>query len=110
MKRILTLILCAALCASLLCVPVSASGVTGAEAVHTLETLGLVRGSAAGFEPERSATRAEAAVMLLRLMGKEEAALASGTMPPIGTMVVFTATFTDGLLADTAVEETALYW
>ena len=82
MKRILTLILCAALCASLLCVPVSASGVTGAEAVHTLETLGLVRGSAAGFEPERNATRAEAAVMLLRLMGKEQAALASDAPCP----------------------------
>ena len=72
-NRILALLLCAALVAAL-ALPVSAARVTGTEAMETLETLGLLRGTGNGFEPERTATRAEAAVMLLRLLGQEAAA------------------------------------
>ena len=73
-RKILVWILCAAMFAAL-CFPVSAARVTANEAIGTLEALGLVRGSGNGFEPERSATRAEAVVMLLRLLGREQTAL-----------------------------------
>ena len=73
MKRVLCSILCFAML-SLLCLPVTAAHVSAAEAIETLETLGLVQGTGSGFEPDRSATRAEAAVMLLRLLGQAEAA------------------------------------
>ena len=82
MKRILTWTLCAALCAALAAVPVSAAHVSAGEAIETLETLGLVRGTGSGFEPERNATRAEAAVMLLRLLGKERAAESAAIVSP----------------------------
>ena len=75
MKRFLTtLLVLALLSASVL--PVSAAHVSGDEAIAALETLGLVRGTGNGFEPERCPTRSEALVMLLRLLGLEEAALA----------------------------------
>ena len=82
MKRILTWTLCAALCAALAAVPVSAAHVSAGEAIETLETLGLVRGTGSGFEPERNATRAEAAVMLVRLLGKEQAAESAAIVSP----------------------------
>ncbi|MBR1496046.1 MAG: trypsin-like peptidase domain-containing protein [Oscillospiraceae bacterium] len=76
MKRILSLIVCAALCAALACFPVSASRVSAEDAVAALETLGLIRGDGNGdFGAGRGLTRAEAAVMLLRLLGREGAAL-----------------------------------
>ena len=80
-KKILSTLLCAVLLAGL-CLPVSAAHVTASEAIGTLETLGLVRGTGNGFEPEKSATRAEAAVMLLRLLGKESAARSAGLSSP----------------------------
>ena len=81
MKKTLTIILCAVMLLALY-IPASAASVTGPEAIETLETLGLVRGTGNGFEPEKTATRAEAAVMLLRLLGEETAAeRAGGTSP-----------------------------
>ncbi|MCL1906297.1 MAG: S-layer homology domain-containing protein, partial [Clostridiales bacterium] len=40
-----------------------------------LQSLGLFKGAATGFELDRQATRAEAAVMLVRLLGAEEDAI-----------------------------------
>ena len=81
MRKFLSFLLLIAMLAAL-CLPVSAAHVSAVEAISTLETLGLVKGTGNGFEPERSATRAEAAVMLLRLLGKEaEAELEQGKCP-----------------------------
>lgn len=80
-KPIFSLLLCAALLLAL-CLPASAAQVTASEAIETLETLGLVRGTGNGFEPEKTATRAEAAVMLLRLLGQESAAERAGGSGP----------------------------
>lgn len=81
MKKILALILTAVLSVSL-CAPAGAAHVTATEAISTLETLGLVKGTGSGFEPERTATRAEAVTMLVRLLGREDAALrATGWCP-----------------------------
>ena len=81
MRTLLSLLLLRSMLAAL-CVPGSAAHVSAAEAIDTLETLGLVRGTGNGFEPERSATRGEAAVMLLRLLGKEaEAEQEQGKCP-----------------------------
>ena len=74
--RTTALLLCALLLAAA-CMPVSAAFVSGREAMETLHTLGLFQGTEKGFEPERTATRAEAAVMLLRLLGLEQEAEAA---------------------------------
>lgn len=81
MKKTLALILCAALFASLF-IPASAASVSTGEAVDTLSTLGLLLGGDGGLELERSATRAEAAVMLLRLLGLYGAAEAAALKSP----------------------------
>lgn len=73
LKQILSLLLVLSL---LLC------GVSAAEAGHALEAaeylaeLGVFRGSDDGYELDRAPTRIEALIMLLRLLGEEEAALA----------------------------------
>lgn len=52
------------------------------DAALALQSLGLMRGTDKGFELERGATRLEALIMFLRLIGEEDAALAySGTQP-----------------------------
>ena len=73
MKKLTTILLAAALLASL-AIPSVAAHVSAAEALSTLETLQLVEGGENGLEPERAATRAEAVVMLLRLLGQYQAA------------------------------------
>ena len=70
MKKICSVIL-ALLILAAFPLQAAAAHVSGTEAAETLSALGLLRGTAKGFELERSATRAEAAVMLLRLLGKE---------------------------------------
>ena len=47
-----------------------------------LQAMGLFKGTATGFELDRQATRAEGAVMLVRLLGAEEKALASNYSHP----------------------------
>ena len=81
MKKLICVILCIAALLALF-VPAGAAHVSAEEAIAALETLGLVKGTGSGFEPERSATRAEAAVMLLRLLGQEQAAAAAGEPCP----------------------------
>ena len=76
MKRILSFILIAVLLFALLAAPASANAVSDLDAAETLSALGLLKGTGNGFELERSATRAEAVAMLLRLLGKEQDALA----------------------------------
>ncbi len=57
-------------------VPASAYAPKHTSQANTLKTLGLFAGGTTGFELDRSATRVEAAVMLIRLMGKEAQAIA----------------------------------
>lgn len=57
------------------CMPVKAAHVSSIEAAETLETLGLLKGTENGLELDRISTRSESVVMLLRLLGKENAAL-----------------------------------
>jgi hypothetical protein len=52
------------------------------KAAVVLNELGLFRGSEKGFELERAPNRTEAAVMMIRLLGKEEAALATSETHP----------------------------
>lgn len=73
MKKLLSFLLIFAVLTALY-LPASAARVSGAEAIDALERLGLVQGTGNGFEPQRSATRAEAVTMLLRLLGEEDAA------------------------------------
>lgn len=83
MRKTLALFLCVALFAALfVSVPASAASVSTDEAVGTLSALGLLLGGGEGFELERSATRAEAAVMLLRLLGLYGAAEAAALESP----------------------------
>ena len=53
---------------------VVAAGTDYTPQAETLKQLGLFLGSETGFELERTATRAESAVMTVRLLGKEEEA------------------------------------
>ncbi len=59
----------------------AASNEASAEA---LNELGLFRGTGTGYELDRSLSRAEAAVMLSRLLGREAEALACRTETPFG--------------------------
>lgn len=76
MKRVFSLILTILLLFALLGLPASAAAVSGTDAAQTLSALGLMNGTGNGFELDRGATRAEALAMLLRLLGKEQAAKA----------------------------------
>jgi lysophospholipase L1-like esterase len=72
-KSILALVLALALLAAL---PVLAATDEAAAAADALNALGLFRGTGEGYELDRAPTRAEALVMLTRLLGREEEALA----------------------------------
>lgn len=78
MKKKALSLLCAL--ALLLGLSVSTPALSGdaLRAADTLSTLGIVKGTGAGYEENRSATRAEAAVLLVRLAGREAAAKAAG--------------------------------
>ncbi len=73
LKTALVLLLALALVAAL---PVFAATDEAAAAADALNALGLFRGTEAGYELDRAPTRAEALVMLIRLLGREEEALA----------------------------------
>ena len=72
MKRIVCILLLAALCAALCLLASAASTQSSAEA---LSAIGVFRGTDTGFELDRAPKRSEAAVMLVRLYGAEEEAL-----------------------------------
>jgi hypothetical protein len=52
------------------------------DSADILHELGLLQGAPGGYELDRAPTRTEAAVMLVRLLGKEDAALASKAAHP----------------------------
>ena len=75
MKRILSMLLTTLLLSVALCVTASASDFDAA--AEDLSTIGMFRGTANGFELDRAPTRSEAAIMLVRLYGAEDAAKAA---------------------------------
>lgn len=74
MRQFLRTALAGAVLAGMLAVSAAAADFTGCAA--QLQALGLFRGSGQGYELDRAPTRAEAAVMLVRLLGEEQQALA----------------------------------
>ena len=92
MKRFLTLFCSALLLTGLLCV--SASAASFNDAAEDLAAIGMLRGDGSGFALDRAPTRAEAAIMLVRLFGAEDeakAAYADGTLSHSFTDVSDTA-------------------
>ena len=77
MKRFLTILLTTLALAGLLCVTASASSFDGA--AQELSAIGMLKGGAGGFALDKAPTRAQAAIMLVRLFGAEEEAKAAYT-------------------------------
>ena len=75
MKRFLTILFTALLLTAALCVTASASAFD--DVAEDLSAIGMFRGTANGFELDRAPTRSEAAIMLVRLYGAEDAAKAA---------------------------------
>ena len=75
MKRFLTLLFTTLLLTAALCVSASASDFDSA--AEDLSAIGLFRGTEKGFDLDRAPTRSEAAIMLVRLYGAEDAAKAA---------------------------------
>ncbi len=74
-KRMAALAIALVMMISLFPAQISAHAATDStQYADTLKALGLFRGTEAGYELERGATRAEAAAMTVRLLGKEETA------------------------------------
>ena len=74
MKRFLTILCATVLLTAALCVTASASDFDSA--AQELSAIGIFRGDSSGFALDRSPTRSEAAIMLVRLYGAEEEAKA----------------------------------
>jgi len=72
MKRIIRNLLLAGLLAAVLTVSAFAASFTNC--AETLKDLGLFQGTQSGFDLDRAPSRAEAAAMLVRLLGQEDAA------------------------------------
>ena len=86
MKKFISLIICFALVAAF-CIPASAQDDTpysqAEELAKDLKTLGIFKGvSETDFDLDRAPTRAEALVMLIRLLGEEKKALSEETAHP----------------------------
>lgn len=75
MKRFLTILLTTLALAGLLCVTASASSFDGA--AQELSAIGMLKGGVGGFDLDKTPTRAQAAIMLVRLFGAEEEAKAA---------------------------------
>jgi len=75
MKRLLTILLATLALTGLLCVSASASSFDSA--AEELAAIGMLKGSASGFELDKAPTRAQAAIMLVRLYGAEDEAKAA---------------------------------
>ena len=74
-KRLFSIVLIVVMLLSVLPVAGAAADVTAETAADELYALGLFRGTDDGYELDRQPTRQEALVMLIRLLGKESAAL-----------------------------------
>ena len=83
MSKKLKIVLALALVLSLLsALPVFAASEEATAAADALNALGLFQGTGQGYELDRAPTRAEALVMLIRLLGREaEATAFSGACP-----------------------------
>ncbi|MGI5979446.1 MAG: FG-GAP repeat domain-containing protein [Oscillospiraceae bacterium] len=83
--RILSIALAFALALSLVALPAApASAAYDSTKADKLNALGLFKGTDKGYDLDRAATRSEAAVMLIRLLGKEtkaQAQYAAGALP-----------------------------
>lgn len=75
MKRFLTLLFTTLLLTAALCITASASDYDAV--AEDLSAIGMFRGTGNGFELDRTPTRSEAAIMLVRLYGAEETAKAA---------------------------------
>lgn len=75
MKRFLTILFTTLLLTAALCVTASASDYDAV--AEDLSAIGMFRGTANGFELDRAPTRSEAAIMLVRLYGAEDASKAA---------------------------------
>lgn len=75
MKRFLTILLASLALTGLLCVSASASSFDGPAA--ELAAIGMLRGGSGGFALDKAPTRTQAAIMLVRLFGAEEEAIAA---------------------------------
>ena len=75
MKRFLTLLLTTLTLAAALCVTASAASFN--DAASELAAIGMLKGSAGGFDLDKAPTRGQAAIMLVRLFGAEEEAKAA---------------------------------
>ncbi|MCI9331631.1 MAG: hypothetical protein HFG05_05580 [Oscillibacter sp.] len=75
MKRFLTILLTTLALAGLLCVTASAANFDGP--AEELAAIGMLKGGAGGFDLDKAPTRAQAAIMLVRLFGAEEEAQAA---------------------------------
>jgi len=75
MKRLLTILLATLALTGLLCVSASASSFDGA--AEELSAIGMLKGSGSGFDLDKAPTRAQAAIMLVRLYGAEDEAKAA---------------------------------
>lgn len=80
MKKALITLIAAALLASALVIPASASNFT--HLANDLNSLGLFKGTETGYDLDRAPNRVEGLVMLLRLYGLEEEALACASDHP----------------------------
>lgn len=79
MKQIAALFMTLVLICSF-ALPISAASATGE--ADALNALGLFKGTEKGYELEKSLTRTEAVVLLVRMLGKEETAEACGKTHP----------------------------
>ena len=75
LKKTLALVLCLAMIAGLCCFGTSAAFADAAdieytEAVEVMNALGVLKGDGTNFNPKGILTRAEAAVMLAKLIGE----------------------------------------
>ncbi len=80
-KRIMAFLLVLALSLSMY-TPVFAENADYTDKAEVLKSLGLFLGTDKGFELDRAATRAEAAVMVVRILGQEAAAKAGAAGHP----------------------------
>lgn len=80
-KKIIALLLAVTLAAAL-ALPACAASSLEMNAADHLYTLGLFRGTQKGFELDRGATREEAMVMIVKLLGREKTALGSDWSHP----------------------------
>lgn len=75
MKRKLCSLVLAGVLTLVLALPASAAASAEMEAANDLYSMGLLKGTGEGFELDRTATRQEAMVMLVKLLAKEKTAL-----------------------------------